>query len=164
MDLFIKEIVAVADAVAARKHSRKRIMLSFDEWNVWYKARSVDDLRKPGWPEHPRLIEEVYNCEDALLVGGALIVLMNNADRVKVACLAQLVNVIGPIMTEPGGPAWRQTIFYPFAHASRYGRGRVLRSVIALPRLRGRDLPRDPLPVRRRWSTTRRPGPARCSP
>lgn len=130
MDLFIKEIVAVADAVAARKHSRKRIMLSFDEWNVWYKARSVDDLRKPGWPEHPRLIEEVYNCEDALLVGGALIVLMNNADRVKTACLAQLANVIGPIMTEPGGPAWRQTIFHPFAHASRFGRGRVLRPIV----------------------------------
>lgn len=108
--------MAVADGVAARKHSRKRIMLSFDEWNVWYKARSIDDLRKPGWPQAPRLIEEVYNFEDALVNGGALIVMMNNCDRVKkTACLAQLVNVIGPIMTEPGGAAWRQTIFYPFA-------------------------------------------------
>jgi alpha-N-arabinofuranosidase len=144
MDLFIKEIVAVADAVAARKHSRKRIMLSFDEWNVWYKARSVDDLRKPGWPEHPRLIEEVYNVEDALLVGGALITLMNNADRVKCANLAQLVNVIGPIMTEPGGPAWRQTIFYPFAQASRYGRGRVLRPVIRSPFYEAETFPEIP--------------------
>ncbi len=144
MDLFIKEIAAVADAVAARKHARKRIMLSFDEWNVWYKARSVDDLRKPGWPEHPRLIEEVYNCEDALLVGGALIVLMNNADRVKAACLAQLVNVIGPIMTEPGGPAWRQTIFHPFSQASHYGHGRVLRPIIRSPTYEAETFPEIP--------------------
>jgi alpha-N-arabinofuranosidase len=122
MDLFIQEIVAVADGVAARRRSTKRMMLSFDEWNVWYKARSVADLQQPGWPERPRLLEEVYNVEDALLVGGALIVLMNHADRVKVACLAQLVNVIGAIMTEPGGPAWRQTIFYPFSQASRCAR------------------------------------------
>ena len=133
MDLFIKEIVAVADSVAARKHSHKRIMLSFDEWNVWYKARTLDDKRKPGWPEAPRLIEEVYNHEDALAVGGALIVMMNNADRVKTACIAQLVNVIGPIMTEPGGAAWRQTIFHPFAQASRFARGKVLRPVITSP-------------------------------
>ena len=130
MDLFIKEIVAVADAVAARKHSSKRIMLSFDEWNVWYKSRSISDLRKPGWPEAPRLIEEVYNHEDALVNGGALITMMNNGDRVKTACLAQLVNVIGPIMTEPGGAAWRQTIFHPFALTSRYAHGRVLKPVI----------------------------------
>jgi len=41
--------------------------------------------------------------------------LVKNADRVKVACQAQLVNIIAPIRTEPGVPAWRQTIFYPFA-------------------------------------------------
>jgi alpha-N-arabinofuranosidase len=133
MDLFIQEIVAVADGVAARRRSRKRMMLSFDEWNVWYKARTTADLQQPGWPERPRLLEEIYNVEDALVVGGALIVLMNHADRVKVACLAQLVNVIGAIMTEPGGPAWRQTIFYPFSQASRFARGRVLRPVIESP-------------------------------
>ena len=132
-ELFIKEIVAVADSVAARKHSSKRIMLSFDEWNVWSKTRLPGDSHKPDWPEAPRLIEEVYNLEDALVVGGALIVLMNNADRVKMACLAQLVNVIGPIMTEPGGPAWRQTIFYPFSQASRFAHGRVLRTVVESP-------------------------------
>ena len=55
-----------------------------------------------------------------------LITLLNHADRVKIACLAQLVNVIAPIMTSPTGPAWRQTIYWPFAQASRYGRGAVL--------------------------------------
>lgn len=128
LDSFIREVAAIADAIAAKRRSPKRIMLSLDEWNVWYKAHTPDDLRKPGWPVAPRLIEEVYNFEDALVVGGVLITLMNNADRVKAACLAQLVNVIGAIMTEPGGPAWRQTIFHPFAQASRFGRGEVLRT------------------------------------
>ena len=133
LDFFIKEVIAIADAVAATRRSSKRIMLSLDEWNVWYKARSHSDLRKPGWPEHPPLIEEVYNTEDALLVGGALITLLNNADRVKTACIAQLVNIIGPIMTEPGGPAWRQTIFHPFALTTRYAQGRVLRTLASSP-------------------------------
>ncbi|MGH8220468.1 MAG: alpha-N-arabinofuranosidase [Steroidobacteraceae bacterium] len=128
LEAFIREVVAIADAVAAKRRSRKRIMLSLDEWNVWYKAHTPADLRKPGWPVAPRLIEEVYNVEDSLIVGGVLITLMNNADRVKAACLAQLVNVIGAIMTEPGGPAWRQTIFHPFALAARFGRGNVLRT------------------------------------
>jgi alpha-N-arabinofuranosidase len=130
LDSFIKEVAAIADAVAAKRRSPKRIMLSLDEWNVWYKARGPSDLRKPGWPKAPPLIEEVYNFEDALIVGGVLITLMNNADRVKAACLAQLVNVIGAIMTQEGGPAWRQTIFHPFSAAARLGRGAVLRTSI----------------------------------
>jgi alpha-N-arabinofuranosidase len=128
LESFIKEVVAIADSVAAKRRSPKRIMLSLDEWNVWYKAHSPSDLRKPGWPEAPPLIEEVYNFEDALIVGGVLIALMNNADRLKAACLAQLVNVIGAIMTESGGPAWRQTIFHPFSQCSRFGHGNVLRT------------------------------------
>jgi alpha-L-arabinofuranosidase len=128
LDSFIKEVTAIADTIAAKRHSSKRIMLSLDEWNVWYKAHTPADLRKPGWPKAPKLIEEVYNFEDALIVGGVLITLMNNADRVQCACLAQLVNVIGAIMTETGGPAWRQTIFHPFAQASKFGHGEVLRA------------------------------------
>lgn len=130
LESFIKEVVAIADAIAAKRRSPKRIMLSLDEWNVWYKAHAPSDLRKPGWPEAPPLIEEIYNFEDALIVGGVLITLMNNADRVKAACLAQLVNVIGAIMTESGGPAWRQTIFHPFAQASQFGHGNVLRTQV----------------------------------
>jgi alpha-N-arabinofuranosidase len=130
LDSFITEVTAIADAVAARRRSQKRIMLSMDEWNVWYKARTPEDLAKPGWPKAPKLLEETYNFEDALVVGGALITLINHADRVKSACIAQLVNVIGAIMTETGGPAWRQTIFHPFAQAARLARGNVLRLVV----------------------------------
>src|SRR5207244_11884871 len=128
MDDFIDEVVAIADAVAARRRSGKRIMLSFDEWNVWYRTRRNRAARvKEGWPVAPPILEEIYNVEDALAFGGCCISLLNHADRVTAACLAQLVNVIAPIMTETGGPAWRQTIFYPFAQMSRLGRGRVLR-------------------------------------
>jgi alpha-N-arabinofuranosidase len=81
----------------------------------------------------PEILEEIYSMEDALAFGGMCISLLNHADRVKVACLAQLVNVIAPIMTETGGPAWRQTIFHPFAQMSRYGRGRVLRAEVHSP-------------------------------
>lgn len=154
MDAFIEEVVAIADSVAARRRSRKRIMLSFDEWNVWYRTRRRSaDRVKPGWPVAPRILEEVYTMEDALAFGGAVISLLNHADRVRSACLAQLVNAIAPIMTEPGGPAWRQTIFYPFADMSNLGRGRVLQVRVDSPTYsatyydpRGSDDHRYPLP------------------
>ncbi|MGA3001074.1 MAG: alpha-N-arabinofuranosidase [Acetobacteraceae bacterium] len=134
MDAFIEEVVAIADSVAAGRRSGKRIMLSFDEWNVWYRTRRDRSERtQPGWPVAPPILEEIYTMADALAFGGACIALLNHADRVKVACLAQLVNVIAPIMTEDGGPAWRQTIFYPFAQMSHFGRGRVLRAGIDSP-------------------------------
>ncbi len=134
MDKFIDEVVAIADAVALRRRSSKRIMLSLDEWNVWYRTRRTAEARtKPGWPVAPAILEEIYNVEDALVFGGACISLLNHADRVKTGCLAQLVNVIAPIMTETGGPAWRQTIFHPFSHFSNLGRGRVLRTRIKSP-------------------------------
>lgn len=132
VDRFIEEVVAIADSVAARKHSDKRIMLSFDEWNVWYRTRSERPAPRtaPAWPVAPAILEEVYTMEDALAFGGTCIALLNHADRVQAACLAQLVNAIAPIMTETGGAAWRQTIFHPFAHMSRHGRGRVLRAQV----------------------------------
>ena len=122
-------------------------MLSLDEWNVWYKAHTPETLRKPGWPKAPRLLEEIYNFEDALIIGGALITLLNNADRVKVACLAQLVNVIGAIFTDTGGPAWRQTIFHPFALASKHARGEVLRTRIETDTFATKRYPTAPLLV-----------------
>jgi alpha-L-arabinofuranosidase len=124
MDRQIEEIVAVCDTVRAQKRSGKPLFLSFDEWNVWYRARSGDDVDGHGKPA-PHLLEEQYNLEDALLVGGLANSLMRHADRVKVACLAQLVNVIAPIMTNENG-ILRQTIYYPYAWALQYGRGTAL--------------------------------------
>ena len=133
MDGFIEEVVAIADDVAEARGSAKRIHLSFDEWNVWYRTRRGDDRKEPGWPIAPHILEEVYTMKDALAFGGMCISLLNHADRVKCACLAQLVNAIAPILTETGGPAWRQTIFWPFADFANLGRGTVLKARVELP-------------------------------
>jgi alpha-N-arabinofuranosidase len=133
MDNFIEEVTAIADAVAAERHSTKRIMLSFDEWNVWYRTRRGNTRVREGWPVAPPILEEAYTMADALAFGGACISLLNHADRVRTACLAQLVNAIAPIMTETGGPAWRQTIFWPFAGFANLGHGTVLRTQVICP-------------------------------
>jgi len=132
MDNFIKSVVSICDYIKAKKRSKKVINLSFDEWNVWYHSHEADKKIQP-WSIAPPQIEDIYNFEDALLVGCMLITLLKHADRVKIACLAQLVNVIAPIMTENGGTAWRQTIYYPFMHASAYGQGNVLQPVVYSP-------------------------------
>ncbi|MEU0276013.1 alpha-N-arabinofuranosidase [Streptomyces sp. NPDC006307] len=138
MESFIENVVATCDHVGARLKSPKRINLSFDEWNVWYMSRfqAEADASPLDWPEAPRLLEDSYSVTDAVVFGSLLIALLRHADRVTVACLAQLVNVIAPIMTEPGGPAWRQTTFFPFAQAARHGRGEVLDVRVDAPRHR----------------------------
>lgn len=121
MEEQIQEIAGVCDCVRSRKRSRKQLWLSFDEWNVWYRARGGDG----GGKAAPHLLEEIYNLEDALLVGGFLNSLMRSASRVRVACLAQLVNVIAPITTNPDG-FFRHTIYYPYLWALQCARGDVL--------------------------------------
>ena len=132
MDRFIRTIIGTADFIKAKKRSRRTVNLSFDEWNVWFHSRQADEVIAP-WTVGPPLLEDVYTFEDALVVGCCLITLLRHADRVRIACLAQLVNTIAPIMTENGGPAWRQTIFYPFLHASLFGRGEVFETLIRSP-------------------------------
>jgi alpha-N-arabinofuranosidase len=139
MGAFIDETVAVCDAVGAAKKRKKKIHLSFDEWNVWYHSNG-DESKSERWSVARPLLEDRYNMEDALVVGGMLIELLNRANRVKIGCIAQVVNVIAPILTVPGGAAWRQTIFHPFAEASRYGRGVVLRALVNSPEKDGRRL------------------------
>jgi alpha-N-arabinofuranosidase len=115
MNDFIKSVAATADYVKALKRSKKTMMLSFDEWNIWYQAK----LQLKPWEFAPHILEDNYSLLDALAFGGLLCTLINNVDRVRIACLAQMVNVIAPIFTEKGGKAIRQTIFYPFAMAAR---------------------------------------------
>ncbi len=131
MDQFIESVVSICDAVKAKKRKSKSIYLSFDEWNVWYHSNEQDKKLK-SWSKVPHQLEDVYNFEDALLVAGMMITLLRHADRVKVACLAQLVNVIAPIMTSDTG-AWKQTIYYPFELISNHGRGTVLHTVVKSP-------------------------------
>lgn len=138
MDQFIHTVIATADYVQAKKRGKKKINLSFDEWNVWYHSNEQDRQIEP-WTIAPPQLEDIYNHEDALLVGCMLISMLKRADRVKMACLAQLVNVIAPIMTANGGAAWKQTIYYPYLHASVYGRGTVLVPLIKSPKYDAQD-------------------------
>ncbi|HTZ84075.1 MAG TPA: alpha-N-arabinofuranosidase [Candidatus Acidoferrales bacterium] len=124
MERQIAETLAVCDLVRGHKRSPKRLWLSFDEWNVWYRKTKGDDVNGHR-EEAPHLLEETYNLEDALLVGGLINSLLRNADRVKIACLAQLVNVIAPIMTNANG-LFQQTIYYPYRWALQFARGSVL--------------------------------------
>jgi alpha-N-arabinofuranosidase len=127
LDRFLDDVSSTADHVRAVRKARKRIGISVDEWNVWYQGD--EPSRVPigeDWPVAPRLLEDRYSLADAVVVGGLLISLLRHSDRVESACLAQLVNVIAPIITEPGGSAWRQTTFHPFAQTSRLAAGVVL--------------------------------------
>lgn len=147
MDTYIRTVIATCDYVKAKKRSGKDLMLSFDEWNVWYHHRESDKvyMRDRPWEVAPPIGEEAYTMADALLVGSMLMTLLRHADRVKVACMAQLVNALAPIMTETGGPAWRNTIFYPYAHASQFGRGRVLQMLVDSPTYETRQRGKVPM-------------------
>ena len=126
LDRSIEAVVATADHVGARLRSRKRLRVSVDEWNVWYVSR-WDPAVVTEWREAEPLLEDTYDDVDATMVASLLVTLLRHADRVGVGCLAQLVNVIAPIRTEPGGPAWRQSTFAPFAQVAAAARGEVLR-------------------------------------
>ena len=128
----IRDVVATADHVRAKRSSRKRIDISFDEWNVWYVSR-VSEQVPADWTAAPRLSEDAYTVMDAVVVGSLLITLLRHCDRVTAACQAQLVNTISPIRAEPGGPAWRQSIFHPFAAAARLATGEVLHCDLRSP-------------------------------
>ena len=131
MDRFITDVANICDFVKAKKHSNKTIHLSFDEWNVWYHSNEQDQ-KLQRWTRAPHQLEDVYDFQDALLVGSMLITLLRHADRVKIACLAQLVNVIAPIMTSDTS-CWRQTIYYPYWLTGKYGQGVVLQTQVDSP-------------------------------
>lgn len=131
----ISSVVATADHIKGVNKSPKTMLISFDEWNVWYleKGRTEtvgiyrsEDIRGTDWPIAPRVAEDIYSVADAVVVGSLLITLLNHADRVGMACLSMLVNAMAPIRAEKQGPVWRQTTFYPFALTSRWARGVVL--------------------------------------
>ena len=132
MDGFIDDVIAAADYVKAKTRSRKKLRISFDEWNVWYQT-AYHGLPSRDWEHAPALIEDEFTLADAVVVGSLLISLLNHADRVSVACQAQLVNIIAPIRTQPGGSAWRQPTFYPFAHVARMARGVALKLPLTSP-------------------------------
>ena len=135
MDRSIERVAAIIDDVGRRSGSEQRIDIAVDEWNVWYLSRHLGRFHPVDWPEAPALCEDAYTVADAIVVGGLLISLLRHADRVTSACLAQLVNTIAPIKTVPGGPAWREATFYPFALTAAHARGQVLQLPVTAPQM-----------------------------
>lgn len=143
---FIATVADCADAAKAAHDGDHDIALSFDEWGVWYsdvwnqqeaewKAAASEGLHPEPWPKAPHLLEDIYSAADAVVEGSLMITLLKHCDRVRSASRAQLVNVIAPIMAEERGPAWRQTVFYPFAEAAHHARGMVYVPAIDAPRV-----------------------------
>ncbi len=128
IDSQIESIDASARAAAAGRGSGRRTYLCFDEWNVWYRARTREDRDGAG-KFAPPLLDETYNFEDALVVAMFLLSFIRHADVVKIANLAQLVNVIAPIKTAANG-VLKQSIYHAFRMvASRKG-GQSLRQAV----------------------------------
>ncbi len=138
LERFIKEVAALIEATRSTLKSQHKVSISFDEWNVWYEklGESGEPEGIGNWPVAPRLLEDVYSALDSVVFGDLMIALLRNCDVVRAASLAQLINVIGPIMTEPGGPAWRQSTFYPFAITAQLAKGgTVLQPNLSAPEI-----------------------------
>jgi alpha-N-arabinofuranosidase len=137
LDRYIDTVGGIIDFVRAKKRSKHEVYIAFDEWNVWYHSLQPDGSNANGrdvtWERAPPILEEAYDFEDVLLVACALNTFIRHSDRVRIACVAQLVNVIAPISTRNAGPAWRQSTYYPYQFASLYGRGSAIRVAVDGP-------------------------------
>jgi alpha-N-arabinofuranosidase len=123
-EYFVDTLSGVLRYVKAKNRSKKEVYLQWDEWNVWYKAHGSEHTQG-NWEEAPHLIEEVYNLEDALVVAQWMNVFLRKSDVIKVACLAQIVNVIAPILTTTDAML-KQSIYYPFMLFSQMANGKAL--------------------------------------
>jgi len=131
----IEQIIATCDHVQAIRKSTKPMMLAFDEWNIWHRhCPELEASQHGGWQVAPAQLEDSYTLADALVAGGTLISFLTYADRLKIGCLAQLINVIAPIMTVENGPSWVQTIYHPIQQVARWARGCVIESHLAGPK------------------------------
>ncbi len=138
VDEILDDYRGLLSYVRARKRSRRDVKLCFDEWNVWYRETSSDG----GWQEAPHLLEEHYDLEDALVCAQYLNAFVRNADVVSIACIAQIVNVIAPVLTRPEG-LLVQTIYWPFKVLRDAISGDALRVSVRAPELSTRrgDVP-----------------------
>ncbi|XCP83475.1 alpha-N-arabinofuranosidase [Roseburia hominis] len=135
MEEYIKTIRSAAQIVKQKKHSKKDMKFSVDEWGVWAVPSDAvnEEIAQEPWKVAPAISEQVYTMEDALLFAGMQMVILRNADVIKIACQSLLTNVSACIMTEANGGLWLQTIYYPFYYFANYARGVVLDSALYGP-------------------------------
>lgn len=127
LDSYIRTICNAADFIKGKRRSDKSVMISFDEWGVITKSSAAPGGvgQQYGYASFSQM--------DAVIYGGLLCTFINHADRVKIACQSLLVNEGGMISTDPSGKAIRQSVFYPFYHVAKYGRGTALRAAAVYP-------------------------------
>ena len=130
LDRRIKTVEGVIDAALSGEPRGRRIYIAWDEWNVWYRARGPQQRGR-------RILEERYNLEDALVVATFLNSFVNHSHIVKIANMAQLVNVIAPIFTSEQG-MFLQTIYYPLQLFANNTRGKSLELFVEGPRYESR--------------------------
>jgi alpha-L-arabinofuranosidase len=114
----------IRNALSGEPGNRK-IYIAWDEWNVWYRARGSKERGR-------RILEERYNLEDALVIATFLNSFLNHSHIVKIANLAQLVNVIAPIFTSDEG-MFLQTIYYPLQLFAANSKGKALELYVESP-------------------------------
>ena len=135
---YITDVESTINFIKSKKRSKKDVKISFDEYQPWYHSMDLlidhqnSDLK--DWPKAYPILEEKYNLLDCLLVGTVINTFINNSHIVKIACMAQLVNVIPAISTVKNGISWRQSVYYPLYFASLYGRGESLQLKIDSPK------------------------------
>ena len=147
MERYIETVGGVIDYIQAKKRSAKKVTICFDEWNVWYHTRDLDRDRMDAWdwPEQPRLLEDIYNFEDVLQVGSILNTLIRQSHRVRIACIAQLVNVDRADHDGTGRACLATDDFLSrTTFASRFGRGTALRLVVDSPTYSAKASPTTP--------------------
>jgi alpha-N-arabinofuranosidase len=144
MENQLQTLTGLCAVMQTRKRSEKRMMICFDEWNVWDHSRYLNPEGFREWQEAPAQLEQPYRLIDTIVFGSLLITLLKNAARVRIACVAQLVNVIAPIMTEPGGSSWKQGTYFPLLHGSRFGRGELVSLQVQSPDYETREFGRVP--------------------
>lgn len=123
---FLKEAGSVLDYVQAKVRSPKKVYLSFDEFNTWHGVFGKERYEVERWQYAPKLLEDQFNMGDALTLGGMLLSVLRNSDKVKIACMSEMVNCISHIRTENMGGCWVLPPYYTYKTFSEYGRGKSL--------------------------------------
>jgi alpha-N-arabinofuranosidase len=137
---FVDTLEGTLRYVKAKRRSKHDVYLSWDEWQVWYKG----DPWQGNWTEAPHLTEEIYNLEDALVVAQWLNVFLRKSHVLKIACVAQIVNVISWLQTRGDG-LLKQPSFYAFKLVSNLARGEALDLLVKAPQVDTRQY--GPVPM-----------------
>ena len=144
MEEYIHTIRSAAQVIKQKKKSKKDMKFSVDEWGVWAVPSNTvnNELNEEPWQIAPAISEQIYTLEDALLFAEMQMVILRNADAIKIACQSLLTNISACIMTEKGGNHWLQTIYYPFYYFANYAKGIVMKTMSDGPAYSCKEFPK----------------------